>query len=132
MEEDTSKDAGTSSRLAMAQQSMWSCKKVENESYAALCRECGLEVDLEDVPVHSLVPEPLREVESVTDFMQELPKYDGEMAALLQDAEAAGECLRFVGGHLLCFHALRVSRHCKSSLGGSIRLPRPWSTTGSK
>ena len=130
MDKDTSSDAGTSSRLSMAQQKVNcnNCKKLGNESCAALCRECGLEVDLEDVPVHSLVPEPLREVESVAAFMQELPKYDGEMAALLQDAEAAGECLRFVGGHLLRFYALRVSLHRWSSLGGAIRLPRPWST----
>jgi aspartokinase/homoserine dehydrogenase 1 len=61
------------------------------------CRECGIDIELADVPVHSLVPEPLREVESVAEFMRELPKYDGDMATQLQEAEDAGECLRFVG-----------------------------------
>ena len=54
-------------------------------------------MELEDVPVHSLVPEPLQSVQSVSEFMSELPKYDGDMANTLEEAEAAQECLRFVG-----------------------------------
>lgn len=49
------------------------------------------------MPVHCLVPEPLRNVQSVDNFMAELPKYDDNMTASLQEAEAAGECLRYVG-----------------------------------
>ena len=56
-----------------------------------------MDVELADVPVHSLVPEPLRDVASVDDFMARLPEFDGDIAGQLADAEAAGECLRFVG-----------------------------------
>jgi bifunctional aspartokinase / homoserine dehydrogenase 1 len=62
-----------------------------------LARECGMDVELDDVPVHSLVPEPLRSIGSVDEFMAKLPQFDGEMDAMLKDAQEAGECLRFVG-----------------------------------
>ena len=52
---------------------------------------------LSDVPVHSLVPEPLRSIASADEFMAALPEYDGEMAQQLDEATAAGDCLRFVG-----------------------------------
>ena len=54
-------------------------------------------IELDDVPVDSLVPEPLRDVSGVSDFMQKLPEYDGDMARQLEEAESADECLRFVG-----------------------------------
>ena len=60
-------------------------------------RETGMDVELADIPVHSLVPEPLRDVASVDDFMARLPEFDGGIAEQLAKAEAAGECLRFVG-----------------------------------
>ena len=56
-----------------------------------------MEVELDEIPVHSLVPAALRDIASADEFMARLPQHDGEMAALLSDAEAAGECLRFVG-----------------------------------
>ncbi|KAK9806380.1 hypothetical protein WJX72_012231 [[Myrmecia] bisecta] len=62
-----------------------------------LARECGMMVELADVPVHSLVPAPLREVATAAEFLAELPKYDDEMVQLLREAEAADECLRYVG-----------------------------------
>ncbi len=34
------------------------------------CSECGLNVELEDVPVQSLVPEPLRSVKTGDEYMQ--------------------------------------------------------------
>lgn len=61
------------------------------------CREAGLNLELSDVAVQSLVPEPLQNVESAADFMQQLPQYDADLARQVSDAEAAGECLRFVG-----------------------------------
>lgn len=65
---------------------------------AAPCvRETGMDVELADVPVCSLVPEPLRGAASVDDFMARLPEFDGDIAEQLAAAEAAGECLRFVG-----------------------------------
>ena len=57
--------------------------------------------ELSDVPVHSLVPEPLRSIASADEFMAALPQYDGEMAQQLDNATAAGDCLRFVGEPLL-------------------------------
>ena len=54
-------------------------------------------MELGQVPVHSLVPPALQGVESVADFMQQLPEHDDAMAAQLAEAEAQNECLRFVG-----------------------------------
>ena len=62
-----------------------------------LARESGLSVDMADVPVQSLVPEALRGCASGEEYLARLPEHDGEMAALLAEAEAAGECLRYVG-----------------------------------
>lgn len=39
-----------------------------------LARECGVRVELEDVKVESLVPEPLKDTPSVLDFMGRLPQ----------------------------------------------------------
>lgn len=62
-----------------------------------LARECGLDLELDDIPVQSLVPEPLRATASVEEFMTELPKYDDEMTKATAEAAAAGEKLRYVG-----------------------------------
>ncbi|KAJ9533496.1 hypothetical protein QJQ45_026558 [Haematococcus lacustris] len=64
---------------------------------AILARECGLELELSDIPVESLVPEPLRASPSAAEYMARIPEFDGEMAQRLQAAEASGEVLRFVG-----------------------------------
>eukprot|EP00884_Botryococcus_braunii_P021858 jgi/Botrbrau1/8356/Bobra.0046s0017.1 len=61
-----------------------------------LGREAGLNLELENVPVESLVPEPLRAVASVAEFMERLPQFDGDLAARMEAADAAGSCLRFV------------------------------------
>lgn len=47
--------------------------------------------------MHSLVPEPLRDSPSADAFMGDLPQYDGDMSAALEEAAAAGEVLRYVG-----------------------------------
>lgn len=39
-----------------------------------LARECGMHVELDDVEVASLVPEPLQSTSSVLDFMERLPE----------------------------------------------------------
>ena len=54
-------------------------------------------MELDSVPVHSLVPAGLQNVASVADFMAMLHEYDDDMAAQLAEAEANDECLRFVG-----------------------------------
>ncbi|KAI3427035.1 hypothetical protein D9Q98_006976 [Chlorella vulgaris] len=62
-----------------------------------LAWECGMHAELADVPVRSLVPKPQQLLKSGAEYMERLPEFDGEMAALAEGAEAAGECLRYVG-----------------------------------
>ncbi|KAJ6693177.1 hypothetical protein OIU85_003986 [Salix viminalis] len=62
-----------------------------------LARESGLKLDLSDIPVQNLVPEPLRACASAEEFMQQLPQFDNEMARARQEAEDAGDVLRYVG-----------------------------------
>ncbi|MQM01003.1 hypothetical protein Taro_033758 [Colocasia esculenta] len=62
-----------------------------------LARESGLKLELSDIPVQSLVPEPLRATASAEEFMQQLPKFDEELSKERNDAEAVGEVLRYVG-----------------------------------
>lgn len=62
-----------------------------------LARECGLKLELSDIPPESLVPEPLRATASAESFMQQLPQFDQDWAEKLQSAEEAGEVLRYVG-----------------------------------
>ncbi|KZV50899.1 bifunctional aspartokinase/homoserine dehydrogenase 1, chloroplastic-like, partial [Dorcoceras hygrometricum] len=58
-----------------------------------LARESGLKLELSDIPVQSLVPEPLK----AKLFLQQLPQFDVDLAKQRQDAEDAGEVLRYVG-----------------------------------
>ncbi|KAJ7942870.1 Aspartokinase-homoserine dehydrogenase [Quillaja saponaria] len=62
-----------------------------------LARESGLKLELADIPVKSLVPEPLRASASPQEFMQQLPKFDQDLTKQQQSAEDAGEVLRYVG-----------------------------------
>ncbi|CAM8912099.1 unnamed protein product [Rhodiola kirilowii] len=62
-----------------------------------LARESGLKLELSDIPIQSLVPEPLKTCESAEEFMQLLPQFNQEMAQERQSAEDAGEVLRYVG-----------------------------------
>nr|QDG03173.1 aspartokinase/homoserine dehydrogenase 2 [Eleusine coracana subsp. coracana] len=62
-----------------------------------LARESGLKLELSDIPVKSLVPEPLASCSSADEFMQKLPSFDQEWTRQRSDAEAAGEVLRYVG-----------------------------------
>ncbi len=61
-------------------------------------------LELEDVPVHSLVPEPLRGCATADEYLARLPEHDGDMAAQLAEASAAGECLRYVGAMWLTLY----------------------------
>lgn len=61
-----------------------------------LAREMGMELELDDVEVDGLVPEGLG-AGSVQDFMAALPEHDDQMTALLEEARAQGQVLRFVG-----------------------------------
>ncbi|KAG5559655.1 hypothetical protein RHGRI_009249 [Rhododendron griersonianum] len=62
-----------------------------------LARESGLKLELSDIPIESLVPEPLRVCASAEEFLQQLSQFDQDMANKRQDAEDAGEVLRYVG-----------------------------------
>jgi aspartokinase/homoserine dehydrogenase 1 len=72
-----------------------------------LAREIGLELELDDVAVTSLVPPSLREG-SVDDFTAALPEFDEAMAAQLAAARKRGAVLRHVG---------RVGADGKASVG---------------
>jgi len=71
-----------------------------------LARECGLELELDDVPVESLVPESLRDWQPSEDelaeglaasFIKKIAPFDAEMTKKAEAAAAKGEVLRFVG-----------------------------------
>ncbi|HKT71619.1 MAG TPA: bifunctional aspartate kinase/homoserine dehydrogenase I [Steroidobacteraceae bacterium] len=61
-----------------------------------LGREMGLDLELADVKVESLVPAGL-EGGSIDDFMKQLPRHDGAMKERLQTALGRGKVLRYVG-----------------------------------
>ncbi len=61
-----------------------------------LGREMGLELELEDVRVESLVPAELAGG-SREEFMAQLPRYDGAMAGRLAAARERGKVLRYTG-----------------------------------
>jgi len=62
-----------------------------------LARECGMELELDDVPVDSLVPEELQSSPTAEAFLDALPEYDAQMAAKVQAAADSGKVLRYVG-----------------------------------
>jgi aspartokinase/homoserine dehydrogenase 1 len=61
-----------------------------------LGREMGLELELSDVKVQSLVPAGL-EKGSIDDFLAKLPGFDANMRGHLDSARARGKVLRYVG-----------------------------------
>jgi aspartokinase/homoserine dehydrogenase 1 len=61
-----------------------------------LGREMGLDLELADVKVESLVPAGL-ENGSIEDFMTRLPRYDASMRERLETARGRGKVLRYVG-----------------------------------
>ncbi|KAI3972690.1 hypothetical protein MKX01_019348 [Papaver californicum] len=62
-----------------------------------LARESGLRLELSDIQVDSLVPEPLKSSASAEEFLLRLPEFDQEITKKRLDAEVAGEVLRYVG-----------------------------------
>jgi bifunctional aspartokinase / homoserine dehydrogenase 1 len=61
-----------------------------------LGREMGLELEISDVKIESLVPQGL-EKGSIEDFMKALPNHDARMRDRLEGARARGKVLRYVG-----------------------------------
>ena len=62
-----------------------------------LAREMGYSVELKDVPVESLVPEPLQQVETAEAFLGGLPAFDEAMQQRVDETHQAGKVLRYVG-----------------------------------
>ena len=61
-----------------------------------LAREAGLGLELSELAVRSLVPTGL-ETGSVDSFLDRLEAHDEEMGALVREADAEGQVLRYVG-----------------------------------
>ncbi len=61
-----------------------------------LAREIGYSVEIEDVPVKSLVPEELRNV-SIEIFMEQLGIMDDEMSRLYHEAAERNEVIKYTG-----------------------------------
>jgi len=78
-----------------------------------LAREAGLEIEMAEVEVESLVPASLQAGRSA-DFMAGLPAFDGEMARRLAEAQAAGEVLRYVA---------RLDMNTRRATVKLVRLP---------
>jgi aspartokinase/homoserine dehydrogenase 1 len=61
-----------------------------------LGREMGLKLEMKDVQVESLIPAGL-EKGTIDDFLDGLPKYDGDMKKRFDAAAARGKVLRYMG-----------------------------------
>eukprot|EP00894_Picocystis_sp_ML_P001371 jgi/Pico_ML_1/51888/g19.t1 len=53
------------------------------------------DLELSDIPVESLVPEPLRSIEGVDEFMAKLPEYDGEMEIKMSELTGSDNIISF-------------------------------------
>jgi len=62
-----------------------------------LAREAGVEVEMKDVPVESLVPASLQAAPDADAFLAGLPEHDAAFGARLAAAAAEGKALRYVG-----------------------------------
>ncbi len=61
-----------------------------------LSRETGLSLELKDIKVENLVPEPARHTKSVDEFFEKLKEYDAEFEEKRKCAESKGNVLRYV------------------------------------
>ena len=60
-----------------------------------LAREAGLEIELSDLEIESLVPEALADA-SVEEFLERLADFDSPLAKRFEEAREAGRVLRYV------------------------------------
>ncbi|MCK5157397.1 MAG: bifunctional aspartate kinase/homoserine dehydrogenase I [Spirochaetales bacterium] len=61
-----------------------------------LAREIGIEIEIEDVPVHNLIPEKLRSA-SNDEFMDKLGLIDAPMLKMQKEADKNNQLLKYVG-----------------------------------
>jgi aspartokinase/homoserine dehydrogenase 1 len=61
-----------------------------------LAREAGIKLDIDQVTIENLVPKDLRNLDTVEEFMNRLPKFDSHFEKLRSDAAAQGEKLRYM------------------------------------
>ncbi|PJG84604.1 bifunctional aspartate kinase/homoserine dehydrogenase I [Conservatibacter flavescens] len=62
-----------------------------------LARECGMQLELSDVEVESVLPKGFAEGLSTEEFMAILPQLDADFSARVEQAKARGNVLRYVG-----------------------------------
>jgi aspartokinase/homoserine dehydrogenase 1 len=62
-----------------------------------LGREIGMSLEMSDIEIQNLVPEKLRKISAIPEFLDALAEYDPGMSQLLSEAQAASEVLRYVG-----------------------------------
>lgn len=62
-----------------------------------LAREVGMELELEDINVESVLPSSFDDSGDIDTFMSNLPKLDAEVSARVETAKAEGKVLRYVG-----------------------------------
>ncbi len=61
-----------------------------------LARECGMDMEINQIETENVVPEPCRQIEDVNDFMTQLQKFDGYFNKLRAQTEATGKKLRYM------------------------------------
>lgn len=62
-----------------------------------LAREAGLELELSDVEVESVLPQGFAAGASTEEFLAKLPELDAKFAQRIADANAQGKVLRYIG-----------------------------------
>lgn len=65
--------------------------------FLILAREAGLQLEMKDIVIQRFLPDECFDAGSVSEFYQELGKWDDEISALAKSAKLNGQVLRFIG-----------------------------------